>query len=467
MTSILWFRRDLRTLDNPALSAAAKAGNVVPVFVLDPKLWDTSGPPRQLWLARSLQHLSDSLAGNLNVVAGIPSTVIPQLAELAKASSVHISRDYGTYGQRRDQQVGQSLSEAGRRLVTTGSSYAVDPGSVTTGAGSRYRVFTPFYRSWVAHGWERPDPGADAPVDWQPVSKIETVDLAVLAASVDCDIEIGPVGQQAALTRWEWFAATELVDYAQDRNRPDLDGTSKLSAHLRWGEIHPRTLLAALAQLPADQAGSGAEVYRKELAWREFYAEVWAANPRSTSESLDPRFDVDLEVDSGPLADERFAAWTAGRTGFPIVDAGMRQLRATGWMHNRVRMITASFLIKDLHLPWQRGAQWFMRWLKDGDAASNQHGWQWVAGCGTDAAPFYRIFNPVRQGLNFDPDGDYVRQWIPELADLPGPSAHEPWLLAGTLNCPPDFTYPDRIVDHQTERDQALARHAALPPRGL
>jgi deoxyribodipyrimidine photo-lyase len=239
--------------------------------------------------------------------------------------------------------------------------------------------------------------------------------------------------------RWEAFATEHLDAYADDRNRPDIDSTSRLSPALRWGEIHPRTLLADLGR----RQSKGAATYRSELAWREFYADVLFHHPHTARDYLRPEFAAMDYDEPGPLLD----AWKEGRTGFPIVDAGMRQLRATGWMHNRVRMIVASFLVKDLHLEWQHGARHFMEHLVDGDLASNQHGWQWVAGSGTDAAPYFRVFNPTTQGRSFDPEGAYVRRWVPELADAADP--HEPGVVAG---------YPAPVVDHAAERREALAR---------
>ncbi len=197
--------------------------------------------------------------------------------------------------------------------------------------------------------------------------------------------------------------------------------------------------------------------FARQLAWREFYADVLATVPSSARESLNPRF-ATIRYDGGTGATARLAAWQDGRTGFPFVDAGMRQLRGSGWMHNRVRMVVASFLVKDLHLPWWEGARWFMRWLADGDLANNAHGWQWTAGCGTDAAPYFRVFNPVGQGLRFDPDGDYVRRWVPELAHLAGGAAHEPWRVTDGY----EHGYPTRLVDHAVEREEALARFASL-----
>ncbi|MEO8556783.1 MAG: FAD-binding domain-containing protein, partial [Actinomycetota bacterium] len=232
----------------------------------------------------------------------------------------------------------------------------------------------------------------------------------------------------------------------------DLDGTSRMSVHLKWGEIHPRRMLADLAARP----GASATLYATQLAWREFYADVLLAQPDSAREYLRPEF-AQMEYDEPGGYDDkdgRFNAWRDGRTGYPIVDAGMRQLRAEGWMHNRIRMVVASFLVKDLHIEWRHGARHFMRWLVDGDLASNQHGWQWTAGCGTDAAPYFRVFNPTLQGKRFDPHGDYVRRYVPELRHVHEKSIHEPWTLDGG----PPRGYPAPIVDHGQERRESLRR---------
>jgi deoxyribodipyrimidine photo-lyase len=253
-------------------------------------------------------------------------------------------------------------------------------------------------------------------------------------------------GEAAALRRWHEFLDDAVTDYKVDRDRPGVDGTSRMSVHLKWGEIHPRTMLADLA----GRRGDGAATYRKELAWREFYADVLFHHPDSAREYLRPEFAKMAYDDPADHLD----AWRRGRTGFPVVDAGMRQLRATGWMHNRVRMIVASFLVKDLHVEWQHGARHFMRWLVDGDLASNQHGWQWVAGSGTDAAPFFRVFNPTTQGRKFDPDGGYVRRWVPELADPDAvPDPHDP-----DEETRRRVGYPLPVVDHAEERREALDR---------
>ena len=452
-TSVLWFRRDLRVADNPALLAAA-SGQALALFVLDPALWAPAGPVRRAYLLRSLRALSQSLGGRLHVRLGDPATLVPQVAAEVDADQVHCAADFGPYGARRDAAVDRALDAAGRALVRTGSPYAVAPGRVVKQDGSAYRVFTPFYRAWVAHGWRGPAPDLPAPVRW-----VSLGGGAELPAEPDLGaLTLPPVGEQAARLRWADYRDGALSGYAAQRNRPDLAATSAMSAALRWGEIHPRTLLADLADMsdPAAAPADGRhEVFRKELAWREFYADVLHHSPDSARQPL--RADLAaIAVDTGPGADELLQAWQRGQTGYPFVDAGMRQLQSEGWVHNRVRMVVASFLVKDLHLPWTAGARWFMQWLRDGDLASNQHGWQWVAGTGTDAAPYYRVFNPVRQGLTFDPDGAYVRRYVPELRDVPGPAAHEPW----TLPAGPPAGYPDRVVLHEHERAVALDRYA-------
>jgi deoxyribodipyrimidine photo-lyase len=267
------------------------------------------------------------------------------------------------------------------------------------------------------------------------------------AAPVPDGLRLPTAGEDAALRRWRAFRDRALAGYATGRNRPDLAGTSQMSTALKFGEVHPRTLLADL-----DPERDSA--YVKELAWREFYADVLFHRPETARTYL--RAEYARMRYAAP--DEHFTAWCAGRTGFPFVDAGMRQLQAEGWVHNRVRMVVASFLVKDLHVEWQHGARHFLRWLRDGDLASNQHGWQWVAGCGTDPAPYFRVFNPVAQGERFDPDGDYVRRYVPELRHLPGAAVHQPWAAGNGYA----HGYPERIVDHAAERTEALARLAEL-----
>lgn len=449
--TVLWFRRDLRLADHPALLAAAGNGDVVPLFVVDPRLWDPAGAPRRAWLLRSLRALGGDLDDRLVVRTGDPRDVVPALAAEVTAGAVHVTADAGPYGRQRDRDVAAALERDGRRLVRTGTPYAVGPGSVLTGSGSPYRVFSPFFRTWTAHGWPAPAP---PPYRLRLARGVESEPLP--AEPELGGLRLPAAGEAAGRARWEQFRDGALAGYGTRRDTPGVDGTSVLSAHLKYGEIHPRTLLADLAS----RRGDGVQSYRSELAWREFYADVLWHHPETAREYLRPEFGRMRYEDpqrSAPAA-AHLHAWQQGRTGYPFVDAGLRQLLAQGWMHNRVRMVVASFLVKDLHLEWQLGARHFMRWLRDGDLASNQHGWQWAAGCGTDPAPYFRIFNPVSQGKRFDPDGTYVRAYVPELAHLPARAVHEPWTH------PDGYTqgYPHRIVDHATERAEALNRFGEI-----
>jgi len=448
---IWWVRRDLRLADNPALTVAAAQGEVLPTFVVDPRLWGPAGGPRRAFLARALAGLRRSCGGALAVRRGRPAEVLPALVAETGARLVIAAADGGPYGRSRDEAVAAAL--AGRvevRLV--GSPYAVDPGRVRKADGEPFRVFTPFSRAWVSHGWEPPLP---APAQLRFHTGVEAGALPVAPES---DVELPEPTEEAARARLDAFVRSGLDDYGARRNLPGADATSRLSADLHFGLLHPRTLLAEV-----DTARAGHLTWRSELCWREFYADVLWHHPASARRALTPRMAA-LAVDTGADADRRFSAWAEGRTGYPIVDAGMRQLLAEAWMHNRVRMIAASFLVKDLHLDWQRGARWFMAHLVDGDLASNSHGWQWVAGSGTDAAPYVRVFNPVLQGRRFDPDGSYVRRWVPELACLPDRFVHAPWEAPVLPLAAAD--YPSPIVDHATERTEALARYERLGPAG-
>lgn len=434
MTAVMWFRRDLRLGDNPALldAVAAGDGRVLGVFVLDPLVWDRSGDPRRDHLAASLQRLSESMGGRLVARRGDPADVIPAVAAEAGAVSVHVSGDHGPYGRKRDGEVEASLKCP---LVATGSPYAIAPGRILNQQGRPYQVFTPYFRAWLEHGWRKP---VDAPaeVDWV---KADSEDLPEGSAD--------GAGEQAALERWRAYL-DDVAGYDDERDRPDLDSTSRMSIPLKYGEIHPRTMLADLAR----KRSAGAEAYRRELAWREFCADLLARNPDAAWKPLRPEFERMQYDEPGAL----FDAWREGRTGYPLVDAGMRQLAESGFMHNRVRMVVASFLVKDLHVHWRFGARWFMRSLRDGDLASNSLNWQWVAGCGADASPYFRIFNPVGQGVKFDPDGEYVRRWVPELRHLEGKAAHEPWKHGGAEG------YPEPVVDHAEARREALRRYDAI-----
>ena len=455
MTSLLWLRRDLRRRDHPALLAAREAaghGDLVVAFVVDPRLWEGGGAVRRAWLAATLQATDVAFGGALTLVHGDPRRVVPELAARVGATSVHVSRETTPTGHRRDVAVRARLREAGVEWVETGTPYAVGPGVVVNGSGHPYKVFTPFSRAWRAHGWPDPAPTPhELPLRHARNDAEATAAIKAALAAPDLP-QLPEPGEEAAMRRWRSFRDGALATYTDDRNRPDLDGTSRLSPYLKLGVVHPRTLLADLA----GERGAGARTYETELAWREFYADVLWHRPRTAWEDLRP--EMSRMRYSAP--EDAIEAWKAGRTGYPVVDAGMRQLLAQGWMHNRVRMITASFLTKDLHVWWPVGARHFLDHLVDGDLASNNHGWQWVAGTGTDASPYFRVFNPVAQGRRFDPHGDYVRRWVPELAHVPGPSVHEPWDVEGGL----DRGYPERIVDHAEERLEALARLEAARP---
>lgn len=434
----MWFRRDLRLADNPALVDAATADEVVPLFVFDPRLWEPAGAPRRAYLLASLAALDERVGGDGMVSrTGDPAEVVVEVARQAGADTVHIAEDFGPYGARRDVAVERALDEIGVTLVRTGSSYAVSPGRVRNQQGGPYQVFTPYSRAWREHGWRSP-PSTPRALTWHAMRSDARPN-----ADLPDGMSLPPAGEVAARRHWQRWVSTHAGDYDDERNRPDLDTTSHMSVHLKWGEIHPRTMLADLAT-----AGSrpGVDTYRTELAWREFYADVLARRPETAREYYRDEF-ASMEYDE---PGEAFEAWCEGRTGFPIVDAGMRQLQAEGWMHNRVRMIVASFLVKDLHVEWQHGARHFMRWLVDADLASNQHNWQWTAGCGTDAAPYFRIFNPIEQGRKFDPNGAYIRRYVPELAHVEAPEIHQP---------------RDAIVDHAEERKESLARYERIRNR--
>ena len=450
-----WLRRDLRLADNPALVDAALAArrakrSLAAVFVVDPRLFTPSAPNRLAFLLRSL-HSLQAAGLPLIIRTGDPTVEIPRLAAELDAPQVFITADYAPYGRRRDRAVHQALRQQGRDLIAAGSPYAVDPGTLETKSRTPFRVFTPFHRAWLplAENLEPHRPFDLVSATWRRDVRSDALPSEPLGVAT----HLPTAGEKAAHDRWSQFLE-RLDGYATDRDRPDRDGSSRLSAYLKFGVLHPRQLLPALR---GNSPGSGAWVFRSELAWREFYADVLCHWPASTQANLNTAMNA-MRVDRGSDADQRFEAWATGRTGYPFVDAGMRQLLAEGWMHNRLRMVTASFLVKHLHLPWQRGAAWFMRHLVDGDIASNQHGWQWTAGTGTDAAPYFRVFNPTAQGRRFDPDAVYIRSQVAELAAFEG-DVHQPQQRlqpSSLLNSFPQ--YPSAIVDLATERSEALAR---------
>ena len=447
-TSIWWIRRDLRLADNAALAAAAADGDVVPVFVLDETFLSRSGVPRLRFLFENLRDLDARTGGALVVRRGDPTVEIPAVARATGARTVHVARDFGIYGQRRDAAVAGVLRTDGVALVGSDTPYVIDPGTVRKDDGTSLKVFTPFYKRWQLLPASTPSVGARGKSPRSNVRFASTTLSVGVPDLPETDASLPPAGADAAWDRWRSWSPAGLVHYKDVRNNPGEDGTSVLSPYLRFGIVHPRQLLADLDQ------SAGARHYESELCWREFYADVLFHQPRTAWENLQEKMNA-LPVDTDAKARARFEAWCAGRTGYPIVDAGMRQMLATGWMHNRVRMIVASFLVKDLHLPWQWGARFFMRHLVDGDLASNNHGWQWTAGTGTDAAPYFRVFNPHGQSEKFDPAGVFLRRWVPEIADLDDTHIHAPW----TLGLLAPSSYPPPIVDHAVEREVALARY--------
>lgn len=438
---IFWFRRDLRLADNPALlNAIAESDEILPLFIMDDEIAQRCGAHRRAYLAASLRALNDSLEGSLYVISGDPVNVLRTLISNYEISGVHVAAEFAPYAVARDSRVEQS----GVALTKTGSPYAIAPGRILKSDGTPYRVYTPFFRAWAAHGWRPP---VAAPANLKAMTPIAS-EQQLPNWDIATNLDLPPAGESAALNRWSNFQDGALENYDHDRNIPGVEGTSRMSPHLRWGEIHPRTILSSLG------SSSAHDVFRKEIAWREFYADVLHHNPHTSRDYYSKRF---ASMRYNPPR-EHFQAWCDGRTGFPFVDAAMRQLVLTGWMHNRLRMVVASFLVKDLHIEWQHGANFFMKYLIDNDVASNSHGWQWTAGCGTDASPYFRIFNPVEQGRRFDTEGNYIRKYIPELKHLSSQTIHEPWLDAEGYR----YAYPIRIVDHGVERLESLARLAEI-----
>lgn len=462
--AIAWFRRDLRVHDNRMLAdATADAGQVFPVFVSDPAVLAAHrrAAGRVAWFGASLVALDGRLrrAGSgLTVLSGRPEAVLRDFAARVGADAVYAGLDEEPAARQRDDAVGRAVD---LRIVQDQRLLPAD--ALRTGSGEPYRVFTPFRRALDARlRDERGSLTAEALPD--------LARLAPMPASAgdpfpfrEAPHGLPAAGEDAASRRLHAFKSDDLWRYATERDRPDLDTTSGISPYLRTGALSVRaawrTALATedeAAESGDRDAAAGARRWRDELAWREFYASVLLTHPDVTR-SVRPEFD-EIAWEEGPGADAALQAWREGCTGYPMVDAGMRQLAASGWMHNRMRLITASFLVKDLGIDWRRGEAVFMEHLLDGDMAQNNGNWQWVAGVGTDAAPYFRVFNPVAQGKRFDPDGAFVRRWVPELAALPGADIHEPW-KAPVRERPRD--YPEPIVEHGMARHRALQRYRA------
>jgi deoxyribodipyrimidine photo-lyase len=468
----MWFREDLRLADNPALTAAAENGRpVLALYLLDeisPGIRPLGGASRW-WLHHSLARLGAALAERgipLLLRRGAAVEVVPEVARQLGAGVVTCNSRYGAAEQRVDDAVAAALREDGRALHETTGHLLMPPGSVLTGSGQSFKVFTPFWRAMQAAGGFRkplpiparlrgapaPDPG-EALADWglHPTKPDWSGGLAQAFTP-------GEAGAQARLSA---FLSQEFAGYAERRNRPDHPATSRLSPHLRFGEISPvRLYHAANTAVESGQTRASDEdlrVFHSEIGWREFAYNLLVQFPKLATDNFSRKFDAfPWRHDAVELR-----RWHRGQTGYPIVDAGMRQLWQTGWMHNRVRMIVGSFLVKHLLIDWRDGEAWFWDTLVDADPASNTASWQWVAGTGADAAPYFRIFNPVTQGEKFDPDGSYVRQFVPELAQMPAAHIHQPWeappLVLRGAGVQLGTTYPRPMVDHAMARERALA----------
>ena len=458
---IWWIRRDLRLFDNQALTAVlTTTHHINPLFIVDPFFAKSTktGRKRFAFLWRGLHELDRDLrerGGRLIVRHGDPVHILPQIVAETGATAVYATTDYSPYARQRDARVAERV-----QLHLVDGITVHHPKDVLKADGSPYTVFTPYSRRWK----ERPFPTHQT--IHPPPNRITTPNIASdPIPTPDLDVDIPFVaGEKEALRRLTAFTSGEnapIFQYAEKRNLPHDDLTSKLSPYLRFGMISPRLCVTnaidAMRRAPSKSARQGAEIWLNELIWREFFQTILYHFPQVARQSFRGVYD---KID---WANDRvdFERWCNGRTGYPIVDAAMRQLQQTGWMHNRTRMIVASFLVKDLLIDWRWGERWFMQHLVDGDLAANNGGWQWSAGTGTDAAPYFRIFNPTTQSQKFDPNGAYIRKWVPELTAVPDKYIHEPSKMPHNLQkqigVEIDKTYPAPIVDHKWARQRTLA----------
>lgn len=467
--AIWWIRRDLRLTDNQALQTALRAAEqVLPVFILDRRLLDSnySGEKRRQFLFASLAALDQSLkqrGSRLILRCGDPIEELTRLLQESKAQGIYAEPDYSPFARQRDQKAAANLP-----IHWVGSPSFHPPGSVLKADGNPYTVFTPFSKAWKAlpvSGWRAIGPIPEH-IDTPP----ETVSLPLpFSEQIDAQSAIAlaefPAGESAAQRRLVFFtngANPPIYQYASQRDRPDLDGTSRLSPYLRFGLLSARQVVLAAYQAmqaaPNSEARRGAEVWLNELIWREFYLHILDHFPHVRRQNF--RLEG-IAWRNDPI---EFDAWKQGLTGYPFVDAAMRQLVSTGWMHNRPRMVVASFLTKDLLIDWRWGERFFMQHLLDGDPASNNGGWQWTAGTGTDAAPYFRIFNPLSQSVKFDPQGSYIRRWLPELRDVPVEKIHQPWLMTHqeqlSAGCQIGDDYPAPIIEHALARERTLLAYS-------
>jgi deoxyribodipyrimidine photo-lyase len=467
---IVWFTQDLRLGDNAALSAAAASGRpLLPVYILDddtPADW-TMGAASRWWLEQSLGSLHDALqdrGGRLVLRRGKPLKVLEQLARETGAHGIWFSRNYAPWSAGLETALAGWASGQGIECKRFAGYLLHNPEDIRTGGGTPYKVYTPFSRACFENEPQRgPRPVPQGMTFWGgSVTSDQLADWDLYGGKPDWAAgfaERWTPGEAGAHEKLDRFIAQAAQDYADARNIPAVYGTSRLSPHLHFGEISPLQCWHAMRHAMHDgrrNIDKGGTTFLKELLWREFSYHLVCNFENFMTEPFQPKF-ADFPWASD---EEGLQAWQRGMTGYPIVDAGMRELWATGWMHNRVRMIVGSFLVKDLLIPWQRGEEWFWDCLVDADIGSNAASWQWIAGCGADAAPYFRVFNPVLQGERFDPDGSYVRRWVPELADMPKKFLHKPWEAPGDVlqkaGVRLDDTYPKPIVDHGEARDRAL-----------
>jgi len=464
----MWYRDDLRVADNPALVAASAEGRpLVALYLFDdetPEVRPLGGAARW-WLHHALSSLSDSLearGSRLVLRRGPAEKVLPEFAREIGATVIHWNRRYGTAAEV-DFRVEKALTAAGIRVDSHKANLLFEPDEIVSRAGKPLQVYSAFWRAALAHGDPRPPLPAPANIASAdlPVASDRLESLNLLPRTPDWAGGIRAAwqpGEPAAMNRLRTFVGDGLSDYAGDRDMPAVDGSSRLSPHLRFGEISPFQVWDAAAG-----KGKSAAKFLAEIGWREFSYHLLGQFPTLADDNLKPVFD---KFPWAKSSEDILAAWQHGRTGYPIVDAGMRQLWQTGWMHNRVRMVAASFLTKHLLLDWRIGEKWFWDTLVDADPANNPASWQWVAGSGADAQPYFRIFNPVLQGEKFDPDGAYVRAFVPEIAGLPDRFIHQPWQASpvelGSAGVELGTTYPEPIVDHATARKRALAAYERM-----
>ena len=469
MTTIAWFRQDLRLADNPALAHAAARGPVLPVYVLDDVTpgakWRIGGAQRW-WLHHSLAALARDLGGLL-LLRGDPRELLPRLAETSRASAIAWNRCYEPFAIARDKALKADLAGRGLDVASFNGHLLNEPWEVATGGGGPYKVFTPFWRACLQRPVARPIAAPRFELALPKRGGATLAGLQLLPVKPDWAAgwsKLWTPGERGAAARLDAFLKSELEGYGELRNRPDLPHVSRLSPHLHWGEVSPRQVWAraTFAAERDPRLAPDGQKFLSEIGWREFAHHLLFHFPTLPEQNWKPAFDA------YPWRTSRadLAAWQRGGTGYPLVDAGMRELWRTGAMHNRVRMVAASFLIKHLRLDWRQGEAWFWDTLLDADLANNAAGWQWVAGSGADAAPYFRIFNPIEQGRKFDPDGGYVRRWCPELARLPDAFVHAPFQApedvlraAGVVL---GATYPHPIVDHAEARQAALEGYARV-----